>query len=155
MTEPSTTGLENVPLFAGLTPAALELLLDLGQEFVYDPGTTIFEHQAEGQTLFVLLEGRVRIAREVPGRSEELMLILERGAVFGEMALVDGAAGSGTARAQDHCRVIGFERTAFDDLLLMRQDLAIEILWNLVRILCGRLRDTNDRLCLLAASTGT
>ena len=152
MTSPSLTGLEHVPLFAGLSAEALELLGNLGQEVAYDSGTTIFEYNAVGETLFIVLEGNIRLSREIAGLGDETLTLLGPGSVFGENALLEGATRSATARASDHCRLFVFERLIFDDLLLMRQDVALEVAWNLVHILCGRLRETNDKVAMLSAA---
>jgi CRP/FNR family cyclic AMP-dependent transcriptional regulator len=152
MDAPSADRLSNAALFDGMTLEARELMANLGQEVEYDRGATVFEHDSVGDFLYVILEGRIRISRELSGLGEEVLAVLDRGAVFGEMAMLDGSPRSATARADQPCRLLAFDKTALEDLMLMRQDVALEVLWNLVRILSGRLRDTNDKLAMLGAA---
>ena len=103
-----------------------------------------------GDKLFVLVEGRVRISREVAGMGEEALAVLGPGEVFGEMALFDESARSADARAHERCRLLVINKEAFDDLLFVEKDLAYEVLWSCVRILAARIRDSNDKLTFLS-----
>ena len=87
-----------------------------------------------------------------PGSEEELLAVLGPGEVLGELAFLDGEPRSATARATDTTRVLAVPAASLEELLLLRQDLAVEILWNLVRMMSRRLRKTNERLALLARS---
>jgi CRP/FNR family transcriptional regulator, cyclic AMP receptor protein len=73
--------------------------------------------------------------------------------VFGEMALLDESTRSADARVHESCRVLTIHKDGFDDLLFMDKELAYEVLWTMVRMLAGRLRETNDKLTFLS-STG-
>ena len=141
--------LAKVPLFAGLTPVALELLSRLATEESHALGTKIFQH---GDKLYVILDGKVRISRDVPGMGEEALAVLGPGAVFGEMALLDESPRSADARVHERCRVLALPKDAFEDLLFLHKDLAYEVLWSVVRMLTGRLRETNDKLTFLSVT---
>ena len=41
----------------------------------------------------------------------------------------------------------------FDDLLFLHKDLAYEVLWSIVRMLVGRLRETTEKLTFLSISS--
>jgi CRP/FNR family transcriptional regulator, cyclic AMP receptor protein len=113
-------------------------------------GTVIFKHGVIGEKLYVIVEGRVRITREVQGMGEEALAILGPGDVFGEMALLDDAPRSATARVHERCRLLAIHRDSFEDLLFVHKDLAYEVLWNVVRMVTRRLRETNDRFAMLS-----
>ncbi len=145
--------LGKVPLFAGLTPAALQLVAAVATEESHPLAALIFEHGAVGDRLYVILEGRIRISRNVPGMGEEALAILNSGAIFGEMALLDDTPRSADARVHERCRLLVISREAFEDLLFLNKDLAYEVLWSMVRILTSRLRATTDKLAFLAVSS--
>ena len=127
--------LSKVALFQGLTRPALELIARIATEESHGLGTLIFEHGQPGDKLYVILEGRVRISRNVPGMGEEALAILGPGAVFGEMALIDAAPRSADARVHERCRILALPKDAFEDLLFLHKDLAYEVLWSFVRML--------------------
>ena len=144
--------LGRVQIFAGLTLPALELISRVTTEEAHPLGTLLFKHGDPGDKLFLILEGRVRISRNVPGMGEEALAIHGPGAIFGEMALLDEAPRSADARVHERCRLLALSKDAFEDLLFLHKDLAYEVLWSVVRMLTGRLRETNDKLTFLSVS---
>jgi len=144
--------LARVPFFQGLTREALALIAQVTTEEAHALGTRIFQYGDPGDKLFILLEGKVRISREVSGMGEEALAVLGSGEVFGEMSLLDDAPRSADARVHERCRLLVIAKDAFDDLLFLHKDLAYEVLWNCVRLLSARLRETNDKLTFLTVS---
>ena len=144
--------LARVELFAGLKPQGLELIAKVASEETHAAGTKIFQHGDAGDKLYLILEGKVRISREVPGMGEEALAVLGPGQVFGEMALLDESPRSADARVHERCRLLAIPKDGFDDLLFMHKDLAYEVLWSIVRMLVSRLRETNDKLTFLSVS---
>jgi CRP/FNR family transcriptional regulator, cyclic AMP receptor protein len=144
--------LSKVPLFKGLTPAALELISRVASEEKHGLGTKIFQHGDAGDKLYIILEGKVRISRDIPGMGEEALAVLGPGAVFGEMALLDEATRSADARVHERCRLLTVSKDAFEDLLFLHKELAYEVLWSVVRMLVQRLRETTDKLTFLSVT---
>ena len=144
--------LAKVTLFAGLTPPALELISRIATEETHALGTKIFQHGDIGDKLYIIIDGKIRISREVPGMGEEALAVLGPGAVFGEMSLLDEAARSADARVHERCLLLALPKDAFDDLLFLHKELAYEVLWSVVRMLTQRLRETNDKLTFLTVT---
>jgi len=144
--------LKKVELFAGLKLEALELIAQVAAEESHALGTKIFQHGDAGDKLYLILEGRVRISREVPGMGEEALAVLGPGQVFGEMALLDESPRSADARVHERCRLLAIPKDGFDDLLFLHKDLAYEVLWSIVRMLVDRLRETTNKLTFLSVS---
>jgi len=144
--------LARVSFFDGLTREALALIAQVTTEESHGLGTRIFQYGDPGDKLFIILEGKVRISREVSGMGEEALAVLGAGEVFGEMALLDESPRSAGAIAHERCRLLVITKDAFDDLLFLHKSLAYEVLWSCVRVLSGRLRETNDKLTFLSTS---
>jgi CRP/FNR family transcriptional regulator, cyclic AMP receptor protein len=144
--------LSKVEIFAGLTPDALELIAKVAMQESHESGTLVFRQGAPGDKLFIILQGSVRISRDVPGMGEEALAILKHGDVFGEMALLDEAPRSADAKVHEACKLLSISRIAFEDLLFLHKDLAYEVLWNVIRTLIRRLRETNDKLTFLSTT---
>jgi CRP/FNR family cyclic AMP-dependent transcriptional regulator len=144
--------LKTVELFSGLKPEAIQLIAQVATEETHSAGTKIFQFGDTGDKLYLILKGKVRISREVPGMGEEALAVLGPGKVFGEMALLDESPRSADARVHEKCQVLSISKDAFDDLLFMHKDLAYEVLWSFVSMLVGRLRETTDKLTFLSIS---
>jgi CRP-like cAMP-binding protein len=144
--------LAKVSFFDGLTRDALTLIAQVTTEESHGLGTKIFQFGDPGDKLFIILEGKVRISREVSGMGEEALAVLGSGEVFGEMALLDESPRSADARVHERCRLLVISKDQFDDLLFLHKDLAFEVLWSCVRMLSSRLRETNDKLTFLSTS---
>jgi CRP-like cAMP-binding protein len=144
--------LAKVAFFDGLTREGLRLVAQVASEERHVTGTLLFKHGDPGDKLYILVDGQVRISREVPGVGEEALAVLHGGDVFGEMALIDEGRRSADARVNANCRVLVVTRDAFEELLYLQKDLAYEVLWNCVRLLTARLRETNDKVTFLSAT---
>jgi CRP-like cAMP-binding protein len=144
--------LRRIQLFSGLKQPALELIAKVATEETHALGTMIFQHGDAGDKLYLILDGKIRISRNVAGMGEEALAILGPGQVFGEMALLDESPRSADARVHDRCRLLAIPKDGFDDLLFLHKDLAYEVLWSIVRLLVHRLRETNDKLTFLSIS---
>lgn len=144
--------LRGIQLFSGLKEPALELLARIALEESHAKNTKIFRHGEPGDKLYLILEGKVRISREVPGMGEEALAVLGPGQMFGEMALLDESPRSADANVHERCLLLAIPKDGFDDLLFLNKDLAYEVLWSIVRLLLKRLRETNDKLTFLSTS---
>ncbi len=152
MTDAPLDQLRRIDLFSGLKPQALEFIARIAIEESFPVGTKLFRHGDPGDRLYVILDGRVRISRDVTGMGEEALAVLGPGQVFGEMALLDEAPRSADAIVHERCRVLTIPKDAFDDLLFSHKELAYEVLSSFVRLLVVRLRETNDKLTFLTVS---
>ena len=82
------TCLDEVDLFADLSPAELEAMRLMVPERRFRAGELVFSQSQPVSALFVLKSGRVRVFRITEDGKALTMAILEPGAVFGEMLLV-------------------------------------------------------------------
>lgn len=151
-TESRRDQLARVAIFSGLTDDALGLVEQVASLEQFPSGQTIFEQGSQGHKLYLIIQGRVRITRSVPGMGEEALAVLGPGDVFGEMALLDEAPRSADARAHEDCVLLSIPKERFEDLLYLHKDLAYEVLWNVIQTLIRRLRATNDKLTFLSMS---
>jgi CRP-like cAMP-binding protein len=138
--------LRQVALFATLDDAELDQVAEICKEQSYHPGKTIFKEGEPGNRLFLILEGDVRISRDIPGSGEEALAILKPGACFGEMAVFDRSERSTDAISNGGCRLLTISRADLEIVLDLNPDLAGKVLRAMVRLLSIRLRATNDNL---------
>lgn len=146
--------LESVPLFEGLLPTHLRRIAKLVNEVEHRKNEHIFHHGDPGDALYLILEGAIRISREVAGMGEEALAVLKPGMYFGEMAIIDeDATRSADAIVHERARLLRLSRDDLRDLMFVDRELAYELLWRFVRTLGQRVRDSNDRLLMLSVSS--
>lgn len=144
--------LAQINIFAGLQPAYLRRIAAVGLREKYDADAIIFSEGAAGEKMYLILNGAVRISRQVPGMGEEALAVLRAGSYFGEMSLVDDSPRSADAKAHEATELLVLKKEDLEDLLFVDRDLAYDLLWNFVRTLTSRLRDTNDKMTFLAVT---
>ena len=112
-------------------------------ERTYETDELIFEEGQPGAALFLILDGKVAIEmfRE---RNTTSLAILERGAFFGEMALLNEAARSATARALERTYTLALYRNDLNRLVQRDAKTACQIYRALASIVGDRLRSTNE-----------
>ena len=138
--------LKKVPLFESLTNTQLQKVAALAQTRSYEGSTHIFKEGDVGHEMYVVLEGKVRISKQIPGAGEEALAILEAGQYFGEMAVIEDSPRSADAIAHIPCKLSAIDREKLDQLMFTDKDLAYVLLWTFVRTLSERLRETNEKL---------
>src|SRR5260370_2035213 len=108
--------LKTVPFFDQLSNRQLKRVSDIRFERNYDNDELIFEEGQPGAALFLILDGKiaVEIYRET---STMRLAVLERGAFFGEMALLDETPRSATARALERTRTLALYRNDLNGLV--------------------------------------
>src|SRR6184192_4181141 len=138
--------LKKVAIFQDLDEEELGLVGDVCKEEKFNSGEYIFREGEHGNRLYLIVEGEVRISRDVPGSGEEALAVLKPGALFGEMSVFDRSDRSTHAISNGGCTLMTIMRPDFEMLLDFNRELAYKVLWACVRVLSGRLRSTNDSL---------
>jgi CRP-like cAMP-binding protein len=131
----------------GLTGRDLGVIAEFADAVKFDLDQVIFREGDSGRELYIVLEGRVRISKHIPGVGEEALAILERGDFFGEMGIVDNVPRSASALSHEAGTVVlRIDKGAIDAILGRDTESAYEFLFILCRILSGRLREINDKI---------
>ena len=138
--------LRKAELFKDLGPDEMEVIGEICDFVELKYGDFVFREGDEGDRLYIIESGEVRISRNVPGIGEEALTVLKPGALFGEMAVLDRTTRSTDAIVHSRCRLLTISREDFVALLDSDRDLAYKMLWSIVRLLSHRLRVTNDNL---------
>ena len=145
------THLKRVPLFQNLTSDHLQKVVAIGKERALKPNEVVFREGEVGNEFYVILSGKVRISKNVPGVGEEALAILEPGSYFGEMALIDETPRSADAITNTSCTLWVIQKEDLEELMFLHKDIAYEILWTFVRVLSVRLRETNEKIAAFFA----
>jgi CRP-like cAMP-binding protein len=130
--------LKNVVLFKDLSMRDLAMVDSLMHQRQYLAEEVIFDEGEEGQGLFLVLSGRVKIV--LPATEHSLLLELGPGAFFGEVALLDQSVRTAQARAIEDSQIVVLFRAEFYSLLETHSSIASRISFQLARVLAARLR---------------
>ena len=130
--------LKNVVLFKDLSWRELAMVDSLMHARHYIADEVIFDEGEEGQGLFLVLSGRVKII--LPADVNTALIELGPGAFFGEVALLDQSVRTAQARAIEDTQIVALFRTEFYSLLKTNSAIASSISFQLARALAARLR---------------
>lgn len=140
---------DKVDLFRerGLSAAEMKLLATFSTEERLREGSLIFREGEQGDKLYIVLDGRVRISKFIPGVGEEALTVLDRGDFFGEMALIDEKPRSADAKSHDgDATVLSIDRATLNEILSMDPHASLQFLNLLCRMISRRLREINDKI---------
>ena len=129
-------------LFGALRPKELEQILIFSAERTFPRGTTIFQKGDPGSSMMAVLRGQVRICSFAADGQEVVFTIIDRGGVFGELALMDGRERSASALAMEDCVLLVVERRDFLPFLRDNPEVGIR----LIEVLCGYVRRISDTM---------
>ncbi len=101
--------LQKTELFAELSKADLESISDIAHEVVFSADHTIFEEGAEGDSLYLLVDGEISIIKA----DTEVLSFNEKGYCFGEVALIDDKPRSATIKTVTPTRLLRITRNEF------------------------------------------
>lgn len=107
--------LEKVSLFEGLPEADLRQIAELVTGTTLDEGEVLFEEGEPGEAFYIVFDGAVEILKS-RGQGEEKLAIRRAGDAFGEMALLDDAPRSASARARERSQLMVVKREDFEGL---------------------------------------
>jgi CRP/FNR family cyclic AMP-dependent transcriptional regulator len=140
---------DKVDLFRerGLSAAEMKLLATFSSEERFREGSMMFREGDKGDKLYIVLDGRVRISKFIPGVGEEALTVLDRGDFFGEMALIDEKPRSADAKAHDgDATVLSIDRATLNEILSMDPHASLQFLNLLCRMISRRLREINEKI---------
>jgi CRP-like cAMP-binding protein len=112
----------------------------------YADGERIFAQGDHGDEMYIVQDGEVEIVLTGDDGTEVSLATLERGDFFGEMAVLEGAPRTATARSKGGCTVLPLRGALFVEMLQRDPETTLRIM----RKLCSRIRELQDRLSDLA-----
>jgi signal transduction histidine kinase len=129
-------------LFRNLSTKEKELLFARVRIRNFASGDTIFRIGSVGNSMMILLHGKIQISTALPGGGPLFIAAVSPGEMFGEIAVLDGGRRSANAIAETACSVAILDR---DDIFEFLEK--IPGLWrNIVSVFCSHLRSADHRL---------
>jgi len=123
--------LKAVQMFAETSEDVLADIAALLEEVEFQKGGVILEKGKAGDSMYIIIEGRVRVYDE-----ERTIVHLGERDIFGELALLDPEPRFASIAADQDTRLFRLDREAFLELMSGN----IEIVRGILHVLCERLR---------------
>jgi CRP/FNR family transcriptional regulator, cyclic AMP receptor protein len=138
--------LAQADLFRGLESKYLTACAAAFREIPFAKGETLFARGEVGNRLYLIAEGRVRLAVVTDEGRELSFRHATVGDLVGEIAALDGEPRSADALALSRVVAYSLERAALSELYATHPAITTA----LVRYLCRRIRDTSNQLEAIA-----
>ncbi|HPV14387.1 MAG TPA: cyclic nucleotide-binding domain-containing protein [Candidatus Cloacimonadota bacterium] len=134
---------EDLGIFHGLTPENIDTITKNLTRISFKKGEAIISEHAKGDNLFYINSGKVEISKDIENDDNLFarLSILGPGDFFGEMSLINDAPRSASAVALEDVELMVMPKEVFMDITFSHPI----VMFNLIRTLSGRLRDTNDK----------
>lgn len=143
---------QNAPLFKGVSHDDLAALAAVMQPQTFAADTVLFEKGAPGDTMYLILEGQLRIYATDPEGHPITLTFYGPGRVFGDFALIDEQPRSAAAAAVDTLKVFALDRADFLKFMPEHPSIGLAMLRNLadrvryITIYLNKINDFSQRL---------
>jgi CRP/FNR family cyclic AMP-dependent transcriptional regulator len=125
--------LRRLPLFATISPPALDAVAERTVPRTVAAGTRLFAEGEVCQGLYVVASGRVAVYRASPDGREQVLHVQEAGQPIAEVPLFDGGPYPASARTLEDSRLFFLPRDAFEWLYRNNPEVADAVIRDLGR----------------------
>jgi CRP/FNR family cyclic AMP-dependent transcriptional regulator len=128
--------IRRVPLFSTLTDEEFRSLEHIFILRSYRRNQVIFVEEETGSYMYLVLSGKVKVAKTSSSGRETILAIHKTGDFFGEMSLLDGQTAPATVSAMEDSKIISVSGRDFHRHLMHNEKVLLQI----INVLCARLR---------------
>jgi len=122
-------------LFSGFDAGQLEQIAATGQKLKIERGRFVFMQEDPADLFFIVIEGKIKIAKIAPDGKEQILMLAGPGDSFGEAAFFAGVNYPAGAEALIDSSLIAFHRNKFMALMKERPELAFNMISRLSTLL--------------------
>ena len=151
MKNPTFALLRNIAIFASVSEQALEIIHSDTHEVTIGPGDYFFKQDDQGQYMYVLKSGHVRVHLSWKNNTVQLGRV-GPGGCFGEIALIDSSPRSASVQADTVCTAIAISNRDLYKLKRLDLEQYVIIQENIALELCRRLRIADVNRMMMAES---
>ena len=130
---------KKVPLFSEMNEEEIKSIVGLATTHNISKNNVIVHAGDDGSAMFIVLQGSVKISYFAPDGREIILSLLESGAFFGEMSLLDKQPRSATVTTLEASKIAQIRRNDFERLLSKSPSMSLKLLAEVV----SRLRRTS------------
>jgi len=131
--------------FADLTDDELGIISSITHKKDFKLGETAFKTSEEGQSLYLIRSGEVKVCLEAPDGEIFTLTILKDGDIFGQMSFIDAAPRSATVIAISDVETFMIERSDFEKIIDDNPRIVHKVMRNIVQHAHSIVRGMNSR----------
>ncbi|MGQ5523914.1 Crp/Fnr family transcriptional regulator [Chitinimonas sp. PSY-7] len=124
--------LKQIPLFFGLSDEELSHVEASAASRTYAKGTIIINEGEAGSSMFLLVQGRMKVYVSDVNGKEYILAVLGPGEYVGELALLDDEPRTASVETEDQCTFLVIQKEDFLALLHNHPHIQFKVLVNLV-----------------------
>ena len=133
-------------LFRDLEPEELDSFTSKAQYSDLLPNSVIIREDDQGEYLYLILSGKVRVTKRTYEGIEQILGILEKKDFFGEMVLLDRRNRSASVYAHTRVELAKIQHTEVAAILNDNPRIGLKVLRAFSEVISLRLRNANDKL---------
>jgi CheY-like chemotaxis protein len=134
--------LRKIPIFKGLSPSQVKMVLSLCAHKSYKPGSQVCRSNTPSDEMYILLSGELVVVTVEGVRVATILPVT----VVGEMGVITGQPRSATLEVGKPSNIFAIKKAKFDLMLRDERDMRSIIYRNLIDVLSGKLTNDNVRL---------
>lgn len=136
---------ENIPLFKNFSKEDCKKICDMCRLINFKGGQTIFNEGDRDDSLYIILNGKVKILKSKTNRNI-LLAELDKGDFFGEMEILHPSKQGRTASAvaSSDADLLKITKQEIDNAIKKSQLYAFKLVHFFAKVLCERLRRMDD-----------
>ena len=104
----------------------------------FKQGEEIIKEGNLSDCAYIIGDGRVEVSKKLPNGEKQIIGVLDKNEIFGEMGLIDGFPRSATVVALEDCSISIITQESFNNLAQHKPEALMPIL----KVLAKRLRST-------------
>lgn len=136
--------LMDISLFREMSGPELEHLTEIIHEKGMEEGTAVFIENMPGESLYIVKSGRVQISKMISEGEEKTLVEMGPNDFFGEMAILDGAPRSATARILEKGTFMTIHKADFESFCDHHPRIGLKLMRNIVQMFSKRIRENNQ-----------
>ena len=129
-------------IFQGVDADAVDTLINEMETVTFARGTTIFDEGEPGDRLYIIVQGKVKLARHAPDGRENLLSVMGPSDMFGELSIFDPGPRTSSAVCVTDVTAATMDSEMLKDWIAQHPEISQQLL----RVLARRLRRTNASL---------
>src|SRR5262249_41170741 len=125
--------LGGVPLFSELSPSELDRIAQVAVPRSFPGDTRVFHEGDPGDACYIVSEGSCRVTRQHSDGRVITLATLGPGAIFGELAMLDGERRSASVEAAENTELLALPATDVRALIRQHPEMAEKVIVALTR----------------------